>query len=111
MQRCLDLSSVGYEDDYEYLLENIDSYDNFLVQLIERNHQRAIDFFTSQIEKKHNCFNSYFKRAYANELLERYFESLMDYDKAIELNPKFSIAYLRRGQVKEYLCLIGSQFF
>ena len=51
MQRCLDLSSVGYEDDYEYLLENIDSYDNFLVQLIERNHQRAIDFFTRQIEK------------------------------------------------------------
>lgn len=61
------------------------------------NYKESIELYTQVIEKDPNIGLAYNNRAAAEVTLRRYDDALADFNKAIELMPENSGAYLGRG--------------
>lgn len=59
----------------------------------------SLNFFVSYSQ----VANDYYDRGNAKQELKEYKAAIIDYDKAIELNPNFTEAYSKRGNVKSLL--------
>ncbi len=59
----------------------------------------AIDKITASIELKGDWEISYFYRAVAYQALEKMDEAILDYTKALKLNPKMTDAYYNRAKI------------
>ncbi|MGD1841748.1 MAG: tetratricopeptide repeat protein [Thermonemataceae bacterium] len=63
----------------------------------------AIKAFTKAISIDSTAADTYFNRAYCLETIGKSKQALLDYDKAITLNPQFTDAYNNRGEIKRRL--------
>ncbi|MEM9981938.1 MAG: tetratricopeptide repeat protein [Bacteroidota bacterium] len=63
----------------------------------------AIKAFTKAINIDNTEADNYFNRAYCLETMGKSKQALLDYDKAIALNPQFTDAYNNRGEIKRKL--------
>ena len=113
-QENIDFGPIGFKDDFESLLKNcnpgIIDYVDSLGSIVQSNPQRAIKYFTDEINNDVDCVDNYFKRALTKDLFfEDYFGALEDYNHSLELDSKFSFPYYRRGILKEYLLQFCSQ--
>ena len=78
-------------------------YKNYLDEGIGLIHQSkfedAIEKITNSIQLKNDWEISYFYRAVANQYLEKMNEAILDYTKAIKINPKMTDAYYNRAKI------------
>jgi predicted O-linked N-acetylglucosamine transferase (SPINDLY family) len=65
--------------------------------------ERAIHLYSAVIERKRDHAEAYYKRANARNGLGRWEAAMVDYDRAIALNPKYANAFCNRGAVLERL--------
>lgn len=81
------------ENNYKKLLDKgiYDIQDGFF--------KSAIDSITKSIELKNDFEISYFYRAVAYQALENYDEAMLDYAKALKINPKLTDAYYNRAKI------------
>ncbi|MDL2282034.1 tetratricopeptide repeat protein, partial [Parabacteroides sp. OttesenSCG-928-G06] len=63
-------------------------------------HFNSINQLSQQIQQNPSDANAYFARAIDYMLAQDFHESIQDYDKVIELNPNFSMAYYNRAIVR-----------
>ncbi|MBR5303751.1 MAG: tetratricopeptide repeat protein [Candidatus Gastranaerophilales bacterium] len=79
------------------------AYKNLLDDGIELIHQgkfkEAIESISKSIELKNDWEISYFYRAVAYQANENMEEAILDYTKAIKLNPKMCDAYYNRAKI------------
>lgn len=61
--------------------------------------ESAIDSITKSIELKKDFEISYFYRAVAYQALKNYDEAMLDYAKALKINPKMTDAYYNRAKI------------
>lgn len=61
--------------------------------------ESAIENISKSIELKKDWEISYFYRAVAYHSLENYDEAMLDYTKAIQINPKMTDAYYNRARI------------
>ncbi len=59
----------------------------------------AIDFINQSIKIKNDWDISYFYRGVAFQCLSKFDDAILDYTKAISLNPKMTDAYYNRAQI------------
>jgi len=78
----------------EFFVQN---YVSYAVQA--GSEEKAIEFFTKQIEGAPNDPLYYNKRGLMYEMLDRYEEATLDYDKALEFDPNSVDAYAGKGRV------------
>lgn len=57
----------------------------------------AIKEYTKAIEIDQAHMNSYLRRGFAHNMLEKYDDAVKDFSKVIEINPKHVWAYISRG--------------
>lgn len=70
------------------------------IDLIYKNDfQSAIDKINLSIELKNDWEISYFYRAVAYQALEKTDEAILDYTKALKINPKMTDAYYNRAKI------------
>lgn len=69
----------------------------FKIQNSEFRH--AIDLISKSIELKNDWEISYFYRAVAFQYLEKWDEAILDYTKAIKINPKMTDAYYNKAKI------------
>jgi len=78
-------------------------YKKYLDDGIEDIHngkfKSALDKITKSIEIKNDWEISYFYRAVANQALENLNDAMLDYTKAIQLNPEMTDAYYNRARI------------
>ena len=78
-------------------------YKNLLDKGIGLIHQgkfnQAIDLISKSINLKNDWEISYFYRAVAHQANEQMQEAILDYTKAIKLNPKMTDAYYNRAKI------------
>jgi len=78
-------------------------YKNLLDEGINLIHQgkfeHAIEIITKSIELKSDWEISYFYRAVAHQANENMNEAILDYTKAIKINPKMCDAYYNRAKI------------
>ena len=60
---------------------------------------KAIDLITNSIELKNDWEISYFYRAVANQANEKMDDAILDYTKALKINPKMTDAYYNRAKI------------
>ena len=81
----------------------MNEYKNLLDKGIELIHQGkfddAIEIITKSIELKNDWEISFFYRAVAYQANENMQEAILDYTKAIKLNPKMCDAYYNRAKI------------
>ena len=81
----------------------MNEYKNLLDEGIELIHQgkfkEAIESISKSIELKNDWEISYFYRAVAYQANENMEEAILDYTKAIKLNPKMCDAYYNRAKI------------
>lgn len=79
------------------------NYKDFLDEGIEKiragEFQQAIDLITKSIELKNDWEISYFYRAVANQADENMNEAILDYTKALKINPNMCDAYYNRAKI------------
>ena len=79
------------------------NYKNLLDEGIEKIHQgefrEAIDLISKSIELKNNWEISYFYRAVAFQANENLDEAILDYTKALKINPNMCDAYYNRAKI------------
>ena len=61
--------------------------------------QEAIELITKSIELKNDWEISYFYRAVAYQANENFDEAILDYTKALKINPKMCDAYYNRAKI------------
>lgn len=81
------------EQDYKYFL------DNGIYDVQDGNFEKAIEKFDKSIELKNDFEISYFYRAVANQALKNYDEAMLDYTKAVKVNPKMTDAYYNMAEI------------
>ena len=59
----------------------------------------AIQNIDKSIELKNDWEISYFYRAVANQALENFDDAMIDYTKALQINPKMTDAYYNKAQI------------
>ena len=59
----------------------------------------AINLITNSIELKNDWEISYFYRAVANQASEKMDDAILDYTKALKINPKMTDAYYNRAKI------------
>lgn len=78
-------------------------YKKLLDEGIEKIHfgkfQEAIDLITESIEVKNDWEISYFYRAVAHQANENFDEAILDYTKALKINPDMCDAYYNRAKI------------
>lgn len=78
-------------------------YKEFLDKGIEKIHlgdfSSAVELITKSIELKNDWEISYFYRAVANQASEKFDEAILDYTKALKINPKMCDAYYNRAKI------------
>ena len=80
-----------------------EEYKNFLdegIKLIQHcAFEQAINEITKSINLKNDWEISYFYRAVANQALEKMDDAILDYTKALKINPKMCDAYYNRAKI------------
>ncbi len=73
--------------------------DNGIVDFGRGKFESAIEYITKSIEMKDDFSVAYFYRGACYHSLEEYDEAMMDYSKAIKLDPKMTDAYYNRAKI------------
>lgn len=79
--------------DYKYYI------DEGIVDIQNGKYQKAIENIDKSIELNNNWEISYFYRGVANQALENYDEAMLDYTKALQINPKMVDAYYNKAYI------------
>lgn len=79
--------------DYKYFL------DNGIFSIQEGKFTEAIDLINKSLELKNDWEIPFFYRAVANQALEYFDDAILDYTKALQLNPKMTDAYYNRAKI------------
>lgn len=88
-------STALYADD-----KRMDHFELGVIYLSEHKYEKALTNLESAIKNDPDCSKCYFARGYALENLGRTFEALVDYDRAIKLNPRDTNIYFYRGMLR-----------
>ena len=80
-------------NDYKYFL------DNGIFDFQNGKYNDAIENFNKSLELKNDWEIPYFYRAVANQALENFDDAILDYTKALQLNPKMTDAYYNRAKI------------
>ena len=67
--------------------------------IYQSKHKEAIELISKSIELKNDWEISYFYRAVANQANEQMDEAILDYTKALKINPKMCDAYYNRAKI------------
>ncbi len=81
------------ENNYKILL------DEGIEKIHKGEFQQAIELITKSIELKNDWEISYFYRAVANQANENMDEAILDYTKALKINPNMCDAYYNRAKI------------
>ena len=73
--------------------------DEGIFEINQGNFEKAIDLITKSIELKNDWEISYFYRAVANQASNNLNDAILDYTKALKLNPKMTDAYYNRAKI------------
>lgn len=73
--------------------------DEGIINIKNGNYQSAITKINSAIEIKRDWEIPYFYRAVAHQALQNYNDALLDYTKALQINPKMTDAYYNRAYI------------
>lgn len=73
--------------------------DNGIYDINNGKYDSAVENITKSIELKKDWEISYFYRAVAHHALENYDEAMLDYTKALQINPKMTDAYYNRARI------------
>jgi tetratricopeptide (TPR) repeat protein len=92
---CAVLAGTAAGDDY------LDFYEQGEFALRVEKWERAIDLFTRSIEQNANFYLTYHNRAIAYSKMGEYDKSILDLQKAVQLNPNYPEAYGLMGLVHE----------
>jgi tetratricopeptide (TPR) repeat protein len=92
---CAVLAGTATGDDY------LDFYEQGEFALRVEKWERAIDLFTRSIEQNANFYLTYHNRAIAYSKMGEYDKSILDLQKAVQLNPNYPEAYGLMGLVYE----------
>lgn len=81
----------------------MNDYKEYIDKGIEEIHQGkfedAIENITKSIELKNDWEISYFYRAVANQVLEKWDDAMLDYTKALQINDKMTDAYYNKAKI------------
>ena len=82
-------------------MENLykQNLDEGIFLIHEGKFEHAIQLISKSIELKNDWEISYFYRAVANQALENMDEAILDYTKALKINPKMCDAYYNRAKI------------
>ena len=81
-------------------MNNYKIYTDEGIELLYKGEYRfALEKFNKSIELKNDWDISYFYRAAAHQALEEYDEAMIDYSKAISINPKMTDAYYNKAYI------------
>lgn len=67
--------------------------------LYKGEYNKSIEMFDKSIDLKSDWEISYFYRAAAHQALEKFDDAMLDYSKAISINPKMTDAYYNKAQI------------
>ena len=81
------------EKDYKYYL------DNGIFEFRNGSFEAALENFNKSIDLKNDFEVSYFYRGVAHQALRNFDEAMLDYTKALSLNPKMVDAYYNRAKI------------
>lgn len=73
--------------------------DEGIIKIRTGEFQQAIDLITKSIELKNDWDISYFYRAVAYQANENMTEAILDYTKALKINPNMCDAYYNRAKI------------
>lgn len=73
--------------------------DEAIELLYKGEYSQAIEQFNKSIELKNDWEIPYFYRAAAHQALEEFDNAMIDYSKAISINPKMTDAYYNKAQI------------
>ncbi len=73
--------------------------DNGIYDIKDGKYKSAVENINKSLEIKNDWEIPYFYRAVANQALEQYNEAMLDYTKALQLNPKMTDAYYNRARI------------
>ena len=68
-------------------------------QIRDGEFELAISNFNQSIEMKNDWEISYFYRGVANQALENFDDAILDYTKALQINPNMADAYYNRAKI------------
>ena len=80
-------------------MEHKDLLDKGIEKIHLAELDEAVDLITKSIEIKSDWEISYFYRAVAHHQNENYDEAILDYTKALKINPKMCDAYYNRAKI------------
>ena len=80
-------------NDYKYYI------DNGIYDIQRGEFESAIENINKSIEMKNDWEISYFYRGVAHQALENFDEAILDYTKALKINPKMADAYNNRAEI------------
>ena len=73
--------------------------DDGIFSIQDGKYTEAIDLINKSLELKNDWEIPYFYRAVANQALENFDDAILDYTKALQLNPKMTDAYYNRAKI------------
>ena len=80
-------------NDYKYYI------DNGIYDIQRGEFESAVENINKSIEMKNDWEISYFYRGVAHQALENFDEAILDYTKALKINPKMADAYNNRAEI------------
>ena len=73
--------------------------DEGIFEINQGNFKKAIELITKSIELKNDWEISYFYRAVANQASNNFDEAILDYTKALKINPNMCDAFYNRAKI------------
>ena len=80
-------------NDYKYYI------DNGIFSLQNGKFDEALEFINKSIELKNDWEISYFYRGVTHQAMKNYDEAILDYTKALQINPNMADAYYNRAEI------------
>mgnify|MGYP001033389184 CR=1 FL=1 len=80
-------------NDYKYYI------DNGIYDIQRGEFESAIDNINKSIELKDDWEISYFYRGVAHQAMQKFDDAILDYTKALQINPKMADAYNNRAEI------------